>query len=111
MEWDDLLEIVEHRLGMYTGGSSYARAHSLIEGFELGRQGSDIMAFQQWMAARHPGSAHPWWTLCELETLGEIAGTAPPRDPEHAKSAEQDERCITHLLALLREFLATRSKE
>ena len=59
MEWDDLLEIVDHRLAAYTGASSYARAHSLIEGFELGRQGSDIMAFQQWMAARRPGSNLP----------------------------------------------------
>jgi hypothetical protein len=105
MEWDDLLEIVEHRLSMYTGGSTYARAHSLIEGFELGRQGSDIMAFQQWMVARHPGSNLPWWSLCEQEVLGEPAG------PGHPESADRDQQRITHLVYLLREFLSTRSDD
>jgi hypothetical protein len=105
MEWDDLLEIVEHRLAVYTGGSTYARAHSLIEGYELGRQGSDVMAFQQWMVARHPGRTLPWWSLCELEAMGR------EEEPEHPESADRDQRCITHLLGLLREFLGTRSNE
>jgi hypothetical protein len=109
MEWDDLLEIVEHRLAVYTGGSTYARAHSLIEGFELGRQGSDIMAFQRWMAARHPGSDQAWWSLCELEALGPMGDPARAGEPDTPNSAERDERCITHLLDLLREFLGTRS--
>ncbi len=108
MEWDDLLEIVEHRLAAYTGASTYARAHSLIEGFELGRQGSDIMAFQQWMAARRPGSNLPWWTLCELEAVGEPVG---PGEPEHPMSGHGDQQCITHLLMLLREFLDSRREE
>jgi hypothetical protein len=105
MEWDDLLDIVEHRLTLYTGGSTYARAHSLIEGFELGRQGSDIMAFQHWMVARHPGSHLPWWSLCQLEALGD------PERPERPEPADADQLCIAQLLALLREFLRTRSGE
>jgi hypothetical protein len=105
MEWTDLLEIVEHRLALYTGGSTYARAHSLIEGFELGRQGSDIMAFQQWMVARHPGSNLPWWSLCELEALEQPVGPVGTGEAEHPQSADPDQRSITHLLELLRAFL------
>lgn len=111
MEWDDLLEIVEHRLALYTGGSTYARAHSLIEGFELGRQGSDIMAFQEWMVARHPGSNLPWWSLSEREALEAPVGPAGTGSPEPTDAPDRDQRCITHLLVLLRQFLDTRNHE
>jgi hypothetical protein len=102
MEWDELLSMVEHRLGLYVGRPRYDRAFSVITGFDLARAQDELKKFQRCMVERHPGTNLVFWTLILVETFGEHAD-------ESRLVTDEDHRLATDTLCLrLREFLGLR---
>ncbi|GAB3148527.1 hypothetical protein GCM10027290_33380 [Micromonospora sonneratiae] len=85
---------------MYVGRSRYERAFSALVGFDLARGQGELVAFQEWMSARHRGSNLVFWYLVLVETFGEGA------TEDHLVSDQDHERAVSNLCRLLREFLA-----
>lgn len=102
MDWDELLSMVERRLGLYVGRPRYDRAFSVITGFDLARGRDELKGFQRWMVDRHPGTNLVFWALILVETFGEQAD-------ESRLVTDEDHRLATGNLCLrLREFLDLR---
>ena len=96
MDWAELIDAVEHRLGMFTGLPTYERAVNLVLGFDLGA-GTDVNQRLQ-KRARETRDAGPivWSTAL----LWEI--TDDPRPDERELTPAQNEAAIKLLCDELR---------
>lgn len=102
MEWPEVVNLVEHRLGLYVGRPTYERAVSLITGFDLAQPGSVHSALQERLASR--GRAGPvfWPHVLLAEALSLDTHTAHDLG---ALTPEEDQAAIAHLCTELRAWL------
>jgi hypothetical protein len=99
--WDEMIDAVAPRSGMWVGRAKYSFVRCFVEGFGVGR-GDDVLgSFQRWLSEQpqHSGvKNYAWWFLVLREVFdhGKEDDLAYPGD---------DALVIDHLFARLREFL------
>jgi hypothetical protein len=96
VEWVELIDAVEHRLGMFTGLPTYERAVSLVLGFDLGA-GTDINKRLQTRAREKRDAGPIAWSTALLWEI-----TNNPRPDERALTAAQNKAAIRLLCDELR---------
>lgn len=104
MDWADVLDMVENRLGMWTGLPQYDRAWCFLYGFEAGRGDGVLAEFQTLVSARHRESVRAnfaWPSLLLDECL-------PGHADREWRYPDDDEVAIAHMVAELRSFLLAR---
>jgi hypothetical protein len=103
--WDEMIDAVALRSGMFVGRAKYSFVRCFVEGFGVGR-GDDVLdGFQRWLSEQPRHSAvrnYAWWSLVLREMF------ADGREDELAYPGE-DALVIEHLFLRLREFLAWRA--
>jgi hypothetical protein len=127
--WDELIDTVGRRPGMYMGSARYALVRSFVEGFGAARDDDVLDGFQEWLSSQPQNRAianYAWWSLLLHEAF-------PERDPEFHRQEdlatvdpdwpmpppspvseddlaypEDDARAIAHLFARLQEYLDSR---
>jgi hypothetical protein len=99
--WDEMIDAVAPRTGMYVGRAKYSFVRCFVEGFGAGR-GDDVLAgFQRWLSEQpqHNGvKNYAWWSLVLREVFSH------GREDDLAYPSE-DALVIEHLFSRLREFL------
>ncbi len=129
--WDELIENVGLRPGMFVGRARYALVRSFVEGFGEARDDDVLGGFQQWLSSqpRHRAiSNFAWSSLLLHEVFPERDRVVRPSwqdDPATANPSwplpppfpvreddlafpEDDAKAIAHLCARLREYLDSR---
>jgi hypothetical protein len=95
--WTELLDAIEHRLGMYTGRPTYERAVFLVQGFDLAEGHGRLALLQQRVRERHGSGPIAWSRVLLREVIpDEPAVDLGPLTPE------QDEAAIAVLVRHLR---------
>ncbi len=104
--WDEMIDAVATRSGMFVGRPKYAFVRCFVEGFGAGR-GDDVLGgFQRWICEQpqhHAVNNYAWWALVLREVFdhGSEDALAYPDD---------DAVVIEHLFSRLRDFLSLRSE-
>jgi hypothetical protein len=101
--WDDMIEAVAARPGMFVGRPKYSFVRCYVEGFGDGRGDDALDGFQRWLSSQPQHDAvknYVWSSLVLREVF------------EHGKEDDlvypgDDALAIDHLFARLREFLAS----
>jgi hypothetical protein len=129
--WDELIDSVEPRPGMFVGRARYALVRSFVEGFGAAQDDDVLGGFQQWLSSQpqhHAISNFVWSSLLLHEVFPERdqvirpswqddPATADPGWPLPAPRPvseddltypEDDTKAIAHLFARLREYLHSR---
>jgi hypothetical protein len=129
--WDELIDNVGPRPGMFVGRARYALVRSFVEGFGAAQDDDVLDGFQQWLSSQpqHRAISNFGWSSLLLHELfperdrpikppwQDDAATADPSwplPPPHPVSEddlaypEDDTKAITHLFARLREYLDSR---
>jgi hypothetical protein len=130
--WDELIDKLRSRPGMYVGRPRYALVRSFIEGFGAAQDDDVLDDFRQWLASQPQHSAisnYAWPSLLLHEVFPERDQPVRlcPDDPVTADAEwhwpapaphpvseddlaypEDDARAIAHLFARLREYLNSR---
>jgi hypothetical protein len=129
--WDDLIDTVGPRPGMFAGRARYALVRSFVEGFGAARDDDVLGGFQRWLSSQPQHRAisnFAWSSLVLHEVFPERdqvirpswqddPATADPRWPlpppcpvseDDLAYPEDDTQAIAHLFARLREYLDTR---
>ena len=101
--WAELVDEVEHHLGMFTGRALYDRACALITGFDMAEASGVLDGFRNWMVERHPSKPSYTWSALVLDEVFGADRTVDDRNLDRG-----DERAIEHLCELLRMFLTER---
>lgn len=101
--WDFVLAVIDNRLGMWVGRSTYERAVALVIGFDMAQPDSIDGPMQKRVSERLGSGSTGWpWALMR-EALGDSPGSG--RDLNEL-SAEQNAIAIAHLVRELRAVLA-----
>ncbi|GIF43912.1 hypothetical protein [Actinoplanes xinjiangensis] len=99
MRLGELLFHLTRRRGMYLPDDRFASLVSLVVGFDLASDRSQLDGFQEWVAARLLGrySNHVWYSILISTRLGSVTGIndLPP---------DADLDLINFALELLTEF-------
>jgi hypothetical protein len=126
--WDELIDNVGPRPGMFVGRPRYALVRSFVEGFGAARDDDVLTGFQHWLSgqAQHGAiSNFDWPCLVLHEVFPERDRVSKPSWPEDLPAAdpswplpppspvseddlaypEDDAKAIAHLFARLREYL------
>lgn len=105
-DWEGVLYMVEHRLGMWVGRPTYERAVALITGFDLSQPISIAPAMQERVRVRR-GRRVPigWPWVLLVEALGGDFETRPDLGP---LTPEEDAAAIKLLVAEVRAVIAAR---
>jgi hypothetical protein len=126
--WDDLIDHVGRRPGMFVGRDRYALVRSFVEGFGAAKDDDVLPAFQDWLSGQPQHRAirnYAWSSLLLHELFPERdqmtrlpwqddPATADSGCPVPAPSPvseddlaypEDDAKAITHLFARLRQHL------
>lgn len=95
--WDFVVDEVLPRVGMWTGGGTYAQAYCFVIGFEAARGGRISPLLQNWVDDRYGKTNIGWpWVLVRL-ALGipreELVG------PGVANLSPDDDRAAREMLA------------
>lgn len=129
--WDELIDNVGPRAGMFVGQAKYALVRSFVEGFGAARDDGVLRGFQHWLSSQPQHRAienYAWSSLLLHEVFPERdqlimpawqqdPATADPRWPLPPPSPaseddlaypEDDRQAIAHLFARLREYLDSR---
>jgi hypothetical protein len=129
--WDELIDNVGRRPGMFVGRNRYALVRSFVEGFGAAKADDVLQGFQQWLSSQpqHRGiQNYAWSSLLLHEVFPERdrvirpswlddPATADPSWPVPAPAPvseddltypEDDAKAIAHLFARLREYLDSR---
>jgi hypothetical protein len=130
--WDELIEEVGRRPGMFVGRGRYALVRSFVEGFGCAKDDDVLPGFQRWLVSQpqNRGIGNYVWPsllLHELFPDREQPFSPPWRDepdtdgwrwPVPAPSPvseddlanpDEDARAITYLFTRLREYLDCRT--
>jgi hypothetical protein len=103
--WDEMIDAVSARSGMWVGQPKYSFVRCFVQGFGAGR-GDDVLdRFQRWLSEQpqHQGvKNYAWWSLVLREVFahGQEDDLVYPGD---------DALVIDQLFARLREFLGLRA--
>jgi hypothetical protein len=129
--WDELIDNVGRRPGMFVGRGRYALVRSFVEGYGAARDDGVLHGFQRWLGGQPQHRAignFGWSSLLLHEVFPErdrAAGPSWQEDPDTAGPAwpspppspvseddlaypEDDAKAISHLFARLREYLGSR---
>jgi hypothetical protein len=129
--WDELIDKVGLRPGMFVGRPRYALVRSFVEGFGAARDDDVLRGFQQWLSSQPQHRAirnFAWFSLLLHEVFPERDRVSKPswqEDPATANPSwpspppfpvseddlaypEDDTKAIAHLFARLREYLDSR---
>jgi hypothetical protein len=113
--WDELIDNVGPRPGMFVGRPRYALVCSFVEGFGAAKNDDVLNGFQQWLSSqpRHRAICNfAWSSLLLHEVFPERDRVIKPswqEDPATADpSPEDDTQAIAHLFARLQEYLGSR---
>lgn len=129
--WDELIDTVGLRPGMFVGRARYALVRSFVEGFGAAQDDDVLGGFQQWLSSQPQHRAinnFAWPSLLLHEVFPErdqvirlswqdAPATAdscwplpPPRPVSEDDLAypEDDAKAIAHLFARLREYIDSR---
>ena len=130
--WDELIDNVGPRSGMFVGRARYALVRSFVEGFGAAQDDDVLGGFQRWLSGQpqhHAISNFVWSSLLLHEVFPErdrvirppwqddlaTANPSWPLPPPHPVSEddlaypEDDAKAIAHLFARLREYLETQA--
>ena len=102
--WDEMIDAVAGRSGMYVGRPKYAFVRCFVEGFGASRSDGVLDGFRQWLGKQPQHSAvsnHTWSSL----VLREVFDHGNEDDLEYPA---EDALVIDHLFARLREFLGSK---
>ena len=129
--WDELIDEVGCRPGLYVGRERYALVRSYVEGFGGAKDDGVLPGFQRWLG-RQPQhrsiSNFTWSALLLHEVFPErdrVSVPSWPQDPAMADPAwplpppspvreddlaypDDDAKAIAHLFTRLREYLSSR---
>lgn len=103
VSWDEMIDLVAVRSGMYVGRPKYTFVRCFVEGFGAGRCDDVLDGFQRWLSEQPQHSAvrnHTWGSLVLREAF------AHGREDDLVYPGE-DALVIEHLFARLREFLGS----
>jgi hypothetical protein len=124
--WDELIDNVGRRPGMFVGRARYSLVRSFVEGFAAAKDDDVLPGFQQWLSSQPQHRAMNNFTWCSLllheafpgrvraPSWQEDPATADPRWPllpacpvseDELAYPEDDAKAIAHLFARLREYL------
>jgi hypothetical protein len=126
--WDDLIDQVGPRPGMFVGRPRYALVRSFVGGFGAAKDDDVLDGFQQWLSSQpqHRAMRNFAWSSLLLHEVfpernrviksswPEDAGTADPSWPlpppapvseDDLAYPDDDAKAIAHLFARLREYL------
>jgi hypothetical protein len=126
--WDELIDKVGSRPGMYVGRVRYSLVRSFVEGFGAAREDNVLDGFRQWLSLQphnHAISNFVWNSVLLHEAFPDRdqdstpawqldPGTADPNwplPPPHPVGEddlvypEDDKKAIAHLFTRLREYL------
>lgn len=129
--WDELIDKVGPRPGMFVGQGRYALVRSFVEGFGAARNDGVLSGFQHWLSSQpqhHAINNYAWSSLLLHEVFPERDQFIKPawqQDPATADARwplpppspvseddlaypEDDRQAIAHLFARLREYLNSR---
>jgi hypothetical protein len=129
--WDELIDKVGRRPGMFVGRPRYALVRSFVEGFGAAKDDDVLDGFQQWLSSQPQHRAinnFAWPSLLLHEVFPErdrvikpswqedpaTADTSWPLPPPFPASEddlaypEDDTKAIAHLFVRLREYLDSR---
>jgi hypothetical protein len=104
-QFEEVIDIVDGRVGMYTLSHTFGEVCAFLDGFDACSEQQRLRAFRSWLAKR--GNASPeltWWGL----VLAEVDDGLRVADAQLFSAAE-NERAIARLFDLLREFLSSGS--
>lgn len=131
--WDEMIDAVATRSGMWVGRPKYSLVRCFLEGFDAGfddgRSGSVLGDFQQWLSDQDQHSAiknYVWSSLLLHEVFPERTRVIKPPWQEDSATADpnwplpspspvreddltypgDDAKAIAHLFARLSEFLS-----
>jgi hypothetical protein len=96
--WAELLDAIEHRLGMYTGRPTYERAVFLVQGFDLAEGGERLALLQERVRTRYNSGSSGWPWVLVREVVGDESSELGPLMPG------QDAAAIAVLVRVLREL-------
>jgi hypothetical protein len=103
--WEEFIELVGRRRGMYTLTGSLAEVGALLTGFDNGVGPSFLTEFQGWMSERHPEQPQ---LVFEAHVLHEVASDHTTNLRIKNLSETENDLAVTELLALLKQYLAER---
>ena len=103
--WDEMIDAVAPRTGMYVGRAKYSFVRCFVEGFGVGRCDDVLDSFQRWLIEQpqHSAARNLIWgslVLREVFAHGREDGLIYPCE---------DALVIEHLFARLREFLGSKA--
>ncbi len=130
--WDELIDQVGPRSGMYVGRGRYSLVRSFVEGFGAARGDGVLDGFQRWLISQpqHRAIRNLTWSSLLLHEVfadrtrvtkpvwQEDPATADPSWPLPPPSPvseddlgypDDDTKAIAHLFARLREYLNARA--
>jgi len=130
--WDELIDEVGRRPGMFVGRNRYALVRSFVEGFGYAKDDDVLPGFQRWLGSQPQNRAirnYSWASLLLHELFPErdqafrlpwrddpaAAGSGWPVPAPSPVSGDdlaypgEDARAITHLFTRLREYLDSRT--
>src|SRR5215813_8583838 len=98
--WDEMIDIVGRRPGMWVGRAKYSFVRCFVEGFGAARGDDVLRAFREWLAKQpqHHRSSYVWSALLLQEMFGHAS-------EDVLAYPEDDAAAITHLFARLHEVL------
>jgi hypothetical protein len=121
--WDELIEEVGRRPGMFVGRPRYALVRSFVEGFGAARDDDVLYGFRRWLSGQpqHEAICNFSWPslllhevfperdrVTERSADGDPDWPLPPPFPvreDDLAYPEDDARAIAHLFARLRDYL------
>ena len=105
MNWDDCLDALENRTGMYVPYPYFPTAVAFLTGFDLAQPEPVLDGFSRWMSARHDGSSLSLTSLA----LEEHTGREDAEEYYRSREVSHDDqvRAVRHLCSRLQEYRAT----
>ncbi|GGX82882.1 hypothetical protein [Streptomyces anandii] len=103
----EVLDILERRIGMCTTARSFSEACAFLDGFEMCSESATMKEFRAWLAERRTGSNElTWWglVLCEVDPALRVPDV-------RSFSPERHQEAVGVLFSLLREYLRTLGSE
>jgi hypothetical protein len=105
--WDEMIDAVAPRSGLWVGRPKYCLVRSFVCGFATGRDDDVLGNFQRWLSGQpqhYQMRNHAWWSLL----LREVFDHGSEHDLVYP---DQDKVAIAHMFSRLREFLASQEEE
>jgi hypothetical protein len=102
MTWDELVDALEGRTGMFVTWPRLLGCAALLQGYSIATGDHVMRGFQTWMSRRFPAGGHPSSLVSESLVAQDLFG----KSPRHLSEAE-DQAATLRLCQLLREYRAS----